>query len=108
MTCAGPDVSSAQLVDGGITAADDWESPVARTLSPRDAASGMPTGKRMHKPFVMRADLDRQTLAKSNWNVKANTAARAMGAGAGRVSLSDLHVMRVALSDVSPAVCSLH
>jgi type VI secretion system secreted protein Hcp len=30
-------------------------------VSPRDAASGMPTGKRMHKPFVITKELDKAT-----------------------------------------------
>src|SRR3954451_14203214 len=28
-------------------------------VSPRDAASGLPTGKRMHKPFVITKELDK-------------------------------------------------
>lgn len=28
-------------------------------LSPRDAASGLPTGKRQHKPFVIRKEIDK-------------------------------------------------
>jgi type VI protein secretion system component Hcp len=36
-------------------------------VSPRDAASGLPTGKRMHKPFVITKELDKSspTLAES-------------------------------------------
>jgi type VI secretion system secreted protein Hcp len=30
-------------------------------ISPRDAASGLPTGKRMHKPFVITKELDKAT-----------------------------------------------
>jgi type VI secretion system secreted protein Hcp len=30
-------------------------------VSPRDAASGLPTGKRMHKPFVITKELDKAT-----------------------------------------------
>ncbi len=30
-------------------------------VSPRDAASGLPTGKRMHKPFVVTVEIDRST-----------------------------------------------
>ncbi len=30
-------------------------------ISPRDAASGLPTGKRMHKPFVITKELDKST-----------------------------------------------
>jgi len=33
-------------------------SSKASIVSPRDAASGLPTGKRMHKPFVIEAQLD--------------------------------------------------
>ncbi len=29
--------------------------------SPRDAASGLPTGKRQHEPFVIKKELDRST-----------------------------------------------
>src|SRR5688572_19203143 len=30
-------------------------------ISPRDAASGLPTGKRQHKPFVITKELDKAT-----------------------------------------------
>ncbi len=30
-------------------------------MSPRDAASGLPTGKRMHRPFVITKELDKST-----------------------------------------------
>src|SRR6476659_9521344 len=30
-------------------------------ISPRDAASGLPTGKRMHKPFVITKELDQSS-----------------------------------------------
>src|SRR6187401_2230480 len=30
-------------------------------MSPRDAASGLPTGKRMHKPFVVTKELDKSS-----------------------------------------------
>lgn len=30
-------------------------------ISPRDAASGLPTGKRMHKPFVITKEIDKST-----------------------------------------------
>ncbi len=30
-------------------------------VSPRDAASGLPTGKRMHKPFTITKELDKST-----------------------------------------------
>lgn len=30
-------------------------------ISPRDAASGLPTGKRMHKPFVITKEIDKSS-----------------------------------------------
>src|SRR5437764_13583259 len=30
-------------------------------ISPRDAASGLPTGKRQHKPFVIRKEIDKSS-----------------------------------------------
>ncbi|OFX60651.1 MAG: hypothetical protein A2066_08240 [Bacteroidetes bacterium GWB2_41_8] len=52
-------------------------------VSPRDAASGLPTGKRQHKPVVFSKEYDKTSpvLAKS-----------ATGMGAGKVSMSDLSV----------------
>jgi hypothetical protein len=37
-------------VTGGTTVGDEVATDV---VSPRDPASGLPTGKRMHKPFVI-------------------------------------------------------
>ena len=53
-------------------------------VSPRDAASGLPTGKRQHKPFVITKEYDKSSplLAKSS-----------SGGGSGKVSMSDLSVM---------------
>lgn len=36
-------------------------------VSPRDAASGLPTGKRMHKPFVITKELDKSSPLL--WNI---------------------------------------
>jgi type VI secretion system secreted protein Hcp len=35
-------------------------------VSPRDAASGLPTGKRMHKPFVITKELDKSSPLLEN------------------------------------------
>ncbi len=53
-------------------------------VSPRDAASGLPTGKRQHKPFVITKEYDKSSplLARNG-----------SGGGAGKVSMSDLSVM---------------
>ena len=54
-------------------------------VSPRDAASGLPTGKRMHKPFVITKELDRSSAAAIRESpTKAST---------GKVSYSDLSVV---------------
>lgn len=44
-------------------------------ISPRDAASGLPTGKRMHKPFVITKELDKSSpllynMLVTNENIK--------------------------------------
>lgn len=53
-------------------------------VSPRDAASGLPTGKRQHKPYVFTKQYDKSSpvLAKTG-----------SGGGAGKASMSDLSVM---------------
>lgn len=77
-------------------AMDDWHEmasttvvttsvvePSAHTItSPRDAASGLATGKRQHKPFLL-SDLTLDSLGneseqsyKVSWNVKSNTGAK--------------------------------
>jgi len=54
-------------------------------VSPRDAASGLPTGKRMHKPFVITKELDRSSPAAIRESpTKAST---------GKASYSDLSVV---------------
>lgn len=52
-------------------------------VSPRDAASGLPTGKRQHKPVVFTKEYD-----KSSPQLARNSS----GGGAGKVSVSDLSV----------------
>lgn len=54
-------------------------------VSPRDAASGLPTGKRQHKPFVFTKEYD-----KSSPQLAKRTASGGMGAG--KVSVQDLNV----------------
>ena len=43
--------------------ADAPDCKSADVTSPRDHASGLPTGKRMHKPMVITKDLDKSTTA---------------------------------------------
>lgn len=54
-------------------------------VSPRDAASGLPTGKRQHKPFVITKELDKSSPATAK--------SASGGMGSGKVSVSDLSVM---------------
>lgn len=69
-----------RCADGSCTISFEQE-----VLSPRDAASGLPTGKRMHKPFVITKELDKSSplLARES-PTKQST---------GKVSVSDLSVM---------------
>ena len=79
-------------------------------VSPRDAASGLPTGKRMHKPFVITKELDKsspklaEAVAKGRASSDSPPADIAIdepgvqkvsnsGMGAGKVSVSDLSIM---------------
>ncbi len=74
----------------------------------RDSASGLPTGKRMHKPIVITKQLDKASpllmAAMTNHEVLTSMEltldgsskdAAKIGGGAGKVSLRDLHVMNV-------------
>lgn len=69
-----------RCADGSCTISFEQE-----IVSPRDAASGLPTGKRMHKPFVITKELDKSSplLARES-PTKMST---------GKVSMSDLSVM---------------
>lgn len=53
-------------------------------VSPRDAASGLPTGKRMHKPFVITMELDKSSALLSRESPTKQAA--------GKVSMSELSV----------------
>lgn len=63
-----------------------------RVVSSRDAASGLSTGKRMHKPFVITKELD---ISSTNNAVTEVTSPRdvATGQASGKASFSDLSVM---------------
>lgn len=53
-------------------------------VSPRDAASGLPTGKRQHKPFVITKELDKSSPMLRESPTKQSS---------GKASMSDLSVM---------------
>jgi type VI secretion system secreted protein Hcp len=68
-------------------------------VSPRDAASGLPTGKRMHKPIVLTLELDRSTpllFAAMTKGEKFSTLSLDVGGPNGGASL-----YRVALTGAS-------
>jgi len=73
-------VGKIRCADGSCTISFEQE-----IVSPRDAASGLPTGKRQHKPFVITKELDKSSplLARES-PTKQST---------GKVSYSDLSVM---------------
>lgn len=64
---ANPDATSAALEITGQKQGSFSSSPIAviavshEIVSPRDPASGLPTGKRMHKPFVITKELDKSS-----------------------------------------------
>ncbi len=70
-------------------------------VSPRDVASGLPTGKRMHKPYIFSVSSDENVvspkdLATGQASGKVNVqdismTKRSSGAGTGKVSLQDFH-----------------
>lgn len=73
-------VGKIRCADGSCSISFDQE-----VVSPRDAASGLPTGKRMHKPFVITKELDKSSpMAVRESPTKMS---------AGKASVSDLNVM---------------
>src|SRR5947207_9637941 len=73
---AGSSAASADAIDATMDATGQKQGPIAgggkggkidviavshQIVSPRDAASGLPTGKRQHKPFTITKELDKST-----------------------------------------------
>jgi hypothetical protein len=75
LVCAG------KIRCGDGTCTIDFDQEI---VSPRDAASGLPTGKRQHKPFVISMELD-----KSSPDVRESPTKMS----AGKASFSDLSIM---------------
>ena len=73
-------VGKIRCADGSCLISFDQE-----IVSPRDAASGLPTGKRMHKPFVITKELDKSSSPMVRESPTKMSA--------GKVSYSDLSVM---------------
>jgi len=85
-------------IKGSVTQAKREESIMVIAVShdlvsPRDAASGLPTGKRQHKPFIITKELDKATPLLYNalvnneniktWELKFWTPQLKASAGAG-------------------------
>jgi hypothetical protein len=80
------------------------DNSVAEVLSPRDAASGMATGKRMHKPMTITKELDKSSpmLAESSTGSSSEaTMAKGSGGGSGKVNVQDLSMTKVNVQDIS-------
>lgn len=87
VTCSGGAVSSA-------------------TISPRDSASGLATGKRMHKPMTTREG----TEAVDDWQTRTTgkpvAASWDLATGKGVRSASSTSPTSISLVEVNPAVCA--
>jgi hypothetical protein len=86
-----------------VSAADN---SVTEVKSPRDAASGMATGKRMHKPMTITKEYDKSSpkLAESVSSTGMSSDASAekgSGGGAGKVNVQDLSFSKVNVQDIS-------
>ena len=79
---------------------------VHEVRSPRDAASGLATGKRMHKPFTITMELGRTKgsswTGRASWDLKAATGARMAGGG---ISAMD-DWTQVTMRDGSTSLCA--
>jgi hypothetical protein len=75
-------VCTGKIRCGDGTCTIDFDQEIT---SPRDAASGLPTGKRMHKPFTITKELDKSAPAPIRESpTKSST---------GKVSVSDISVI---------------
>jgi hypothetical protein len=86
-----------------VSAADN---SVTEVKSPRDAASGQATGKRMHKPMTVSKEYDKSSpkLAESVSSTGTSTdetLAKGSGGGAGKANFQDLSVSKVNVQDLS-------
>jgi type VI secretion system secreted protein Hcp len=77
------------------------DNTVTEVISPRDAASGMASGRRQHKPITLSAGVDKSTpvLYKSVSDTKISTEGTVSrssggGMGTGKVSMQDMTITR--------------
>jgi hypothetical protein len=69
-----------------VACSSGGEVTASSIVSPRDAASGMASGKRMHKPFTITKELDRSSVgtvkgSALHWDIKENKGARVAADG---------------------------
>ena len=76
------------------------DNSVTEVSSPRDAASGMATGKRMHKPYTITKELDKSSpmLAESSTGSSSDAT---MSKGYGKANIQDLSMTKVNVQDIS-------
>ncbi len=87
---------------------------VSAIVSPRDSASGLPTGKRMHKPFVITKELDRVggIMANDDWATRVQGKPQvaswdlATMKGGRQASVPAVSERVLAPGDVSAVVCT--
>ena len=81
------------------------DNSVTKIVSPRDAASGLPTGKRMHKPFVITKELDKsspklaESVSTTGTSSDGATVAKGSGGREGKVYISDLSVSKATFKE---------
>lgn len=70
------------------------DNSVSEVVSPRDAASGLPTGKRQHKPMTITKELD-----KSSPKLAESVSSPGSGGGAGKVSMHDMTMSKATFKE---------
>lgn len=70
------------------------DNSISEVVSPRDAASGLPTGKRQHKPMTITKELD-----KSSPKLAESVSSSGSGGGAGKVSMQDMSVSKATFKE---------
>jgi len=92
-----------RCADGAVA-----EAFAHNVTSPRDAASGQASGRRMHKPFVIAKELDAASTAATSgksvgWDIKTNKSVRT--ASGGKTMAHDSWAA-VNLRDGAPNLCA--
>ena len=75
------------------------DNSVSKIVSPRDAASGLPTGKRQHKPITITKELDKSAAVTESLespvesSSSSSSSSSTTGTGTGKASFQDLSIM---------------